>query len=1023
MKSKQITNDLPFSLSNEDPIRLLSDSEQRAFFKLWEITSLSESEPLKGDEENKTNLVYVETGSLQIRLTIGGNDLLVKTISEGQIYGIAELGLNVLNKNSYLAEENSKLLVLSQESFLHFFQSNPKRKEIWNRFVQEIRLRDELRIHPYFRKLSKHEIIELSGLLIKREISKGKILIREGSKSSSLFFIQSGKFRITKSSWSDDYSSFVEAGSVLGEMGVIEKKVRNATVTASEDSIFYELLAKDAETFFKKSESLYTTLRSVVAERKWNQTSSDLKESSEEDFQEEEDSLTFLPSPSFSPKRFWFRSFPFILEESSDETANACRKMILSFWGFRNVDLLLDSNFPNPDGEVTTASWKESFERAGGSCYVVNRRRFERDLKNRVWIVRWEGNQYVVVVSFSSYGVKIADPRFGIKEVSKKEWEAKAGRLAVVFIPKTKPKLNFFDSFPTFPGLAVYFRSTFSFLFSGILASFLIKSLEICLPLVNLYLIDSVLLQESREYFIPVLTAVTLLSLSQIYLSYLRTNVLFYSTSKVNQTIVIRFLEKLLSLPLSFFEKHKKGEILQRWEEIEGITRYFSEQSSIKVLDWIFGVIVFMLFFFLSPILLGTILFFLIPEMILVYKLHPIIARETKRESLRSSETLSYFIETINGNETVKNLGAVSVQRWDFEKKLTAQLNSESNRMFYHSILETSSESFRLLTNICVLLFGTYQIFSDQITLGTLFAVLGLISYVRSPMMTLAEDGYRYQKANLSWRRLKEWDGLESEYSPDMRISRIEIPDIQGLVEFKNVYYNYRSSKSGFGLNGADFVLNAGSKYAFVGRSGSGKSTILKLLLGFYEPSQGEILLDGVLLSEIWTPSYRSKMGVLFQENPVLTGTIRENISLGRPEGTLSEVVEAAKLALIHEDISKLPLGYDTELSEKGMILSGGQKQRLALARIFLQKPSLLVLDEPTSAMDRETEEKILNNLHRVFKDKTIIVVAHRLDTIRNYDKIFVVEAGKIEESGAHTELLQGNGIYHLLHSRQEAIR
>ncbi len=200
-------------------------------------------------------------------------------------------------------------------------------------------------------------------------------------------------------------------------------------------------------------------------------------------------------------------------------------------------------------------------------------------------------------------------------------------------------------------------------------------------------------------------------------------------------------------------------------------------------------------------------------------------------------------------------------------------------------------------------------------------------------------------------------------------------------------------------------------------------STILKLLLGLYEPSQGEILLDGVLLSEIWTPSYRSKMGVLFQENPVLTGTIRDNISLGRPEATLSEVVEAAKLALIHEDISKLPLGYDTELSEKGMILSGGQKQRLALARIFLQKPSLLVLDEPTSAMDRETEEKILNNLHRVFKDKTIIVVAHRLDTIRNYDKIFVVETGKIEESGAHAELLQGNGIYHLLHSRQEAIR
>ncbi|MCZ8156765.1 MAG: peptidase domain-containing ABC transporter [Leptospira sp.] len=1007
----------------EDPFRNLNESDKKEFISRWKSLTLSANQDLKEVTKDESPIVFVENGRLQVKIRVNTSDLLVRSLTDGNYYGFSELALGVLKKNSYVADETSDIFFLGQNEFLEFFESSAKKKQIWEKFCQDIRLRDELRVHPYFRKLGKQEIFELSHLLIKQTIPKNKVLIKEGSKSSSLFFIQSGRFKVTKSSWAADYSSFVESGSVLGEMGVLEKKVRNATVTAIQESVVYELLAKDAEVFFKKSESLYSTLRSVLETRKLNQEEDEEDEGlfhTDDDLSE--DIIHFLPSATFSPKKRLFGAFPVILQESADETASACRRMLLTHWGYEKVIESSDSKFPVYDSEVTMESWKETFS-AIGQVFVLDKLKHRKELYNHLFIVRWESNKFILVLKFAPGQIKIVDPANGIRTISESEWDSKSGKHAIVFVPKIKPIKNYLPSLNYFPGLFAFFKPNLSYLLSGILATFLIKVLEISLPLVTLYLIDNVLLREIKEFFVPVLVGVIILSFSQILFSYLRNNVLFYTASKVNQTIIVRFLEKLLSLPISFFESHTKGEILQRWEEIEGVTHFFSEHGTIRILDWIFGIIVFILFFFLSPSLLTVILLFIVPELILVSQISPLIERETKKESLRTAETLSYFIETINGNETVKNLGAVSVQRWDFEKRLTAQLNAESKRKYYSSILESSSMIFRLLTNITILLIGTYQILSEQITLGTLFAIIGLITYVRSPMVSIVREGASYQRAKLAWRRLTDWDKLDSESSPDARFSRVEIPDINGSIVLKEVSFEYKIGKREFGLSRLSLELESGKNYAFVGRSGSGKSTILKLLLGLHERSGGEILIDGISLDEIWMPSYRTRIGVVYQENPVILGTVRENIALSRPESTLSEIVEAAKLAYLHDQILNLPLGYDTELSENGVMLSGGQKQKLAIARVFLQKPSLIILDEPTAAMDRESEEKVLANLHRVFQDKTIVVVAHRLETIRKYDKIFVLENGELAESGTHRELISKNGIYHLLHSKQEAIR
>ncbi|XDD46848.1 ATP-binding cassette domain-containing protein [Leptospira sp. WS39.C2] len=1013
-----------FDLIKEDIfLSQLSSSDQKKIISLFEFRSLVAGDKFGASETDPTPILILETGRIQIKLKINQTELLIKTLKEESLYGIPEYSTDSLNKNLYYVEENSKVLTLPTVTFSKFIQSDIKRKKLWEEYRENVQLRDELRIHPYFRKLSNSEIQELSKLLTKRKVNSGQILIKEGTKSSSLFFIKSGKFKVTKSTWQKDYFSYVEAGSVLGEMGVLEKKVRNATVTAVEDSFVYELSSKSAEQLFKKSESLLITIRSIMSERKLN-----LGEKTNDDEYEltnvyEEDKFHFLPKLKFSPPIRNQISFPFLFQDGKSQSGDVCRKMILKYWGYSFADYDSDPLFPDFDPDILPFHWKQCFGEEKGDCYFINWREHETEINANPSIIFLENSKYVIVKQIGKKYVTILDPEIGEVELHREEWEKKSSGIVIYFVPKQIPNHRWEWKSRFFAGISEYFLPAIQYLKAGILASFVLKGLEVFIPLVNLYLIDAVLLQESRDFFLPVIVSVVILSLAQSFLGYFRSNVIFFTSNRVNQTIAIRFLVKLISLPISFFERNRKGEILNRWEEIESVILFFSDQGAMKIFDLLFSSLVFILFLFLSPILLLIILLFIVPELLVLRFLSPKIIEETKKETLKRAETLSYFIESIHGFETIKNLGATYSHRWDFEKRLTSQLNSEGKKQFYANLLSTNTEFFKQITIVVTLLVGSLLILNDQLTLGTLYAIVGLITYIRTPLISLYEDFLKFQKANVAWNRLRSFESLDSEISDKDNLFKVDLPEVKGNIELRNLNFAYDSQKPESGIRNLSLKIQAGKKVAFVGRSGSGKSTIIKLLLGLYNPSQGEILIDDIPLNEIWLPSLRTKIGVCFQENPFISGTVRENISITKPEATLSEVVEASKLACIHDDIVKLPLGYDTEFSDRGFLFSGGQKQRISLARLFLQRPNLLLLDEPTASLDKETELRILSHISSVFANATIVTVAHRLDTIRHYDQIFVLERGKLDSKGNHRELLSRGGIYQLLHSKQEAIR
>ncbi|MGM0411489.1 MAG: ABC transporter ATP-binding protein, partial [Bacillota bacterium] len=315
-----------------------------------------------------------------------------------------------------------------------------------------------------------------------------------------------------------------------------------------------------------------------------------------------------------------------------------------------------------------------------------------------------------------------------------------------------------------------------------------------------------------------------------------------------------------------------------------------------------------------------------------------------------------------------------------------------------------------------VVWYGGRLVIGKAITLGTL---AGFISYISMLLRPVRQTGMMINfssQAAAAAERIFEVMDKKSEVKelPGAH----EIKDVKGKVEYKDVNFSYDKKKKV--LKDINLDVNAGDTVAIVGPTGAGKSTLIHLLPRFYDPDQGEILIDGENIKNLTLESLREEIGIVLQHTFFFAASVKENITYGRPEANIEDIKKAAKIAQIHDFISSLPLGYETPIGERGVNLSGGQKQRLAMARVLLTNPALLILDEPTSSIDASTEEKMQKALKEVIKNRTTFVIAHRLWTVKNADKIIVIKDGKIVEKGKHEELLQRDGFYSEVHNKLE---
>jgi ATP-binding cassette subfamily B protein len=477
------------------------------------------------------------------------------------------------------------------------------------------------------------------------------------------------------------------------------------------------------------------------------------------------------------------------------------------------------------------------------------------------------------------------------------------------------------------------------------------------------------------------------------------------------------FIRHALKLPLKFFESRHVGDIITRVNENEKIQRFLVSQVILAWLDFLMGFVYLGLMFFYNWQLTLLVIALIPPIALLTLFATPFLRQVSREVFNESAQQNSSLVETITGIATVKSLGAEGELRWRWEEHLTGFLNARFRGQKLGINLQAAGGAINSLGSTALLWYGATLVIQDQLTIGQFVAFNMLIGKVLSPVLALVNLWDELQEVTISIERLDDVFSATPEETSDRPL--LTLPGLQGEICFDSVSFRYHSNDERNVLENISFSVNAGETVAVVGRSGSGKSTLFKLVQSLYHADSGTIRIDGHDIAQVSPNSLRAQMGVVPQECFLFSGTILENITLYRPEYSLEEAIEAAKLAEAHAFIQNMPLGYNTKVGERGMNLSGGQRQRIAIARALLGNPRILLLDEATSSLDTESERRFQQNLARLSRDRTTLIIAHRLSTVRNADSILVLDRGLLVEQGTHEHLMALKGLYyHLAHQQ-----
>jgi ATP-binding cassette, subfamily B, bacterial HlyB/CyaB len=407
-----------------------------------------------------------------------------------------------------------------------------------------------------------------------------------------------------------------------------------------------------------------------------------------------------------------------------------------------------------------------------------------------------------------------------------------------------------------------------------------------------------------------------------------------------------------------------------------------------------------------------------IPIFILItFVASPIIRKQLRSKAERNAETQSYLVEIMSGIQTVKAQNIELPSRFSWQEKYSRYVGEGFKTVITSTFANSASQFLNQLSSLLVLWFGSYLVLKGELTLGELIAFRIISGYVTSPILRLAQLWQSFQETALSLERLSDIVDTPQEAEKDRY--NIPLPAVTGAVKYENVSFRFATSGP-LQVSNVNLEIPAGKFVGIVGQSGSGKSTIMKLLLRLYEPESGRILIDNYDISKVELYSLRRQLGVVPQDSLLFDSSVQENIALTNPDSTSEQIIAAAKIAAAHDFIMNLPNGYNTRVGERGAGLSGGQRQRIAIARSVLQRPKLLVLDEATSALDYPTERQVCVNLAKAFKGDTVFFITHRLNTVSHADIILVMDGGRLIEQGSHQELMAKKGHYFYLYNQQE---
>lgn len=549
----------------------------------------------------------------------------------------------------------------------------------------------------------------------------------------------------------------------------------------------------------------------------------------------------------------------------------------------------------------------------------------------------------------------------------------------------------------------------------SIVASVILTVLGIVSSLFNKILMDEILPYKLKNPLLLVVIVFAILAVVQTVLGFVRQWMMIYLSQKIDIPLLLGYFEHIYKLPMKFFASRKTGDIITRFSDAFTIKDIFTNIALTLIIDVAMALITGVILFNMNLSLFGIIICLTICSILLVFIFKQPYKKINEEQMQQSSVLNSQIIEGLRAVETIKGNANEDTELECIEKEYIKSLRIGMKESMLSNVQSSISSLISTAGNLILMYFGIRQVIDGKLSLGSLMAFTTMAGYFMDPVGRLVSLQLQIQEANISMKRLTEILDYDTEQSEG---EFNELESIDGDIEINNVTFRYGNRKPV--LNNISFTIPKGKKVALVGESGSGKSTIAKLLLKYYEPENGEIMLDGVDINEYDNESVRRTISYVPQTIELFSKSIYDNIRVSKMNSTLEEVKQAAKEADAHEFIKKLPMQYHTYLQEAGNGLSGGEKQRIALARAFLKNSNFYILDESTSNLDFATENIIFDMIYNKFKKKSMLIIAHRLATIKNCDLILVLDKGEIIEQGTHDELLAKNGRYSRLWNMQQ---
>ncbi|NLN73887.1 MAG: peptidase domain-containing ABC transporter [Bacteroidales bacterium] len=650
-------------------------------------------------------------------------------------------------------------------------------------------------------------------------------------------------------------------------------------------------------------------------------------------------------------------------------------------------------------------------------------------------IVHWQQEHFIVVHKITTSlwkrkkFIHIADPGKGFLKLSEKEFkegwfsshdDGKGYGVVLLFETSSDIKRKNLNSNKQRKieklHLSQYFLRYKKYFFQLFLGLILASLFQLTLPFLTQSVVDIGITNQNIKFIYLVLIAQLTITLSRLSVDFIQRWILLHIGTRINLSLISDFFIKLMRLPMSFFDTSLVGDLTQRIQDHQRIQSFLTTQS----LSIFFSVINFVVFSLV--LLLYSLKIFLILLLFSVLYTVWIILFLKKRKYFdykffeQHSQNQDKTLQLIHGMQEIKLQNCEDRKRWEWEDVQADIFETNVKSMRIEQIREVGSVFINESKNIIITIIAATSVIYGDLTLGMMLAVQYIVGQLNSPIDNFVQFIHNFQSAKISLDRVNSIHTMEDE-NEQKKIISTEFANKSIIIN--NLTFQYEGKHSPKVLNDINLIIKENTVTAIVGASGSGKTTLIKLLLQYYKPIEGKIEVDNIDLQDIHTNFWRRNCGVVMQDGFIFSNTIAENISISDEEIDENRLIFAAQTANIHDFVLSLPLRYNTIIGNEGQSLSQGQKQRILIARAIYKNPNFLFFDEATNALDANNEQAIVKNLQDFYKGKTVVVVAHRLSTVKNADKIVVLEKGKIIETGTHNNLTELKGAYYELVKNQ----